>query len=114
MTKEELDKKIEQAKDNKLLNEVRLFQDVVGKKTQIYLPDRVEPYRGKVEEIEQQTKRSRYHEGLMSSRVLASHEVILLAYLVELAVTKRLGMGSQSVWNTMEYYIYVEETTENV
>lgn len=92
MTKEELDKKIGQAKENKLLNEVRLFQDLVGKKTEIYLPNRVEPYRGKVEEIEQQTKRSRYHEGLMSSRVLASHEVIFLVYLVEVAMTNRLGI----------------------
>ena len=92
MTKEELDKKIEQAKKNKLLNEVRLFQDLVGKKTEIYLPNRVEPYRGKVEEIEQETKRSRYHEGLMSSRVLASHEVIFLAYLVEVAVINKLGI----------------------
>jgi hypothetical protein len=65
---------------------------LVGKKKEIYLPNRVEPYGGKVEEIEQQTKKSRYHEGLMSSRVLASHKVIFFAYLVEVAMTNRLGI----------------------
>ena len=76
-----------------ILVELAQFQLALGRRDKIYIPSRVQPYYGQAEE-EQSGRRggSRYHEGLLSSRALASHEVVLLAYLVDCISRNNLGV----------------------
>ena len=62
-----------------ILQELSLFQTTLGQRDKIYLPTRLSPYFGRAEEDSlSRNSRSRYHEGLMTSRALASHELVLL------------------------------------
>lgn len=76
-----------------ILVELAQFQLALGRREKIYIPSRYRPYYGQAEE-EQSGKRggSRFQEGLLSSRALASHEVVLLAYLVDCISRNTLGV----------------------
>lgn len=70
-----------------------MFQLSLSKREKIYIPSREQPYYGKAEEeLHGKVGGSRYHEGLLSSRILASHEVVLLAYLVNCLCSNALGI----------------------
>lgn len=76
-----------------LLQELAYFQACLGKRKKIYWPTRVTLYYGRVEEESFQTgHRSCYHEGLLTSRTLASHELVLLMYLVDKILQSRIGI----------------------
>lgn len=75
-----------------ILKELSLFQDTIGQRDKIYWPTRSSPYYGRAEEDRlPNNSRSRYHEGLMTSRALASHELVLLLVLVDHLLQNRTG-----------------------
>lgn len=77
-----------------ILQELAYFQATVGSWESVHLPTRLSPYYGKAEEgsSRDRPKGSRYHDGLLTSRILVSHEVVLLAYLAEYMESRRLGV----------------------
>lgn len=76
-----------------ILQELALFHDLVGSRSLVYLPSRTNPYYGRSEEEASLGKsRSLYHNGLPTSRILASHEVVLLMYLVFFLEQEGLGI----------------------
>lgn len=57
---------------------------------------RLAPYYGRLEEERKAgNHRSRYHEGLMTSRALASHELVLLMGLVDCLLGNRIGFPAR-------------------
>lgn len=89
----ELEQCLQKVLRHPILVELAQFQLALGRRDKIYIPSRVQPYYGRAEE-EQNGRRggSRYHEGLLSSRALASHEVVLLAYIVDCISRNALGV----------------------
>ena len=78
---------------NPILQELALFHEMVGSRSMVYLPSQVRPYYGRPEEESLPGRpHSLYHNGLLTSRILASHEVILLMYLVSYIEESRLGI----------------------
>ena len=73
-----------------VMEELIFFQNTLGRRDKIYWPTRIKPYYGKLEE--NSIGRSRYHEGLLISRALASHELVLLMYMVEKLNQDRSGI----------------------
>ena len=68
---------------NPILQELALFHEMVGSRDMLYLPSQTRPYYGKPEEASLPRRpHSLYHNGLLTSRILASHEVVLLMYLI--------------------------------
>lgn len=76
-----------------ILQELALFHDMVGSRSLVYLPSQTKPYYGRQEEESLSRKpRSLYHNGLLTSRILASHEVVLLMHLVFHLEESHLGI----------------------
>lgn len=76
-----------------ILQELALFQTHIGQREKIYLPTRGQPYYGKLEKGKNpHLNRSQYHEGLLTSRALASHELVLLMHLVERLALDKYGL----------------------
>lgn len=89
----DLDSYLKSVLGHPILQELALFHDMVGSRSLVYLPSRTNPYYGKSEEESLLGKpRSLYHNGLLTSRIPASHEVVLLMYLVFFLEQERLGI----------------------
>lgn len=73
-----------------ILQELSLFQETLGQRGKIYWPTRASPYYGRAEG-DSIPNNSRYHEGLMTSRALASHELVLLMVLADHLLRERVG-----------------------
>lgn len=80
--------------EHPILQELALFQTSIGGRRSVYLPSRERPYYGRIEEESHGTRvgGSRYHKGLLTSRILTSHEVVLLLYLVDRMTQERIGI----------------------
>lgn len=78
---------------NPILQELAPFHEMVGSRSMVYLPSQIRPYYGRPEEASLPGRpHSLYHNGLLTFRILASHEVILLMYLVSHLEESRLGI----------------------
>nr|YP_005352949.1 hypothetical protein MACHC_p030 [Mankyua chejuensis]ADZ47981.1 hypothetical protein [Mankyua chejuensis]AJJ48611.1 ORF295 [Mankyua chejuensis] len=90
---DDLDEYIRKAVQHPIVVELAKFKEDIGKREKIYWPTRARPYYGKLEEEAiKKRDRSRYHEGLMTSRVFASHELVLTMLLTESLMKEKLGL----------------------